>query len=146
MVIYVFIQGLIQCLLLLTLQTLKIFQNSQGNQLNLTNSEKIKNFYIYRNISAFELRIATSVLNDQNHGKIFGSLQKVTVIFFGKINLESPFQHQHGIKKENKRKWISQEAIVTKGGSGLVSQTKTTYSDFLKTPKYLQVLRLKQYI
>ena len=51
--------------------------------------------------------------------------------FFSEINPESLFQHQDEIKKPREKK-ISQKVIITAGGSKLVSQTKITYSDFLK--------------
>ena len=46
-------------------------------------------------------------------------------------------------KKKKQRKWISEEAIVIAGGSGLVSQTKIAYGDFLKRQggAQLEVLR-----
>ena len=59
--------------------------------------------------------------------------------FFGETNPESFFQDQDGIKKEIKRKSISQEAIVTIGESGLVSQTKIGYGDFFKRPLILNL-------
>ena len=42
------------------------------------------------------------------------------MIFFSETNPESPFQHQHKIKKKTKKR-ISQEAIVIARGSGLVT-------------------------
>ena len=42
-------------------------------------------------------------------------------------------------KEETKRKRISQEVIATAGGSGLISQTKIAYCDFLKRPYLIKV-------
>ena len=51
---------------------------------------------------------------------------------FGETNPESPFQPPEWNKKETEKKRILQKAIVTAGGSELVSQTKIAYSDFFK--------------
>ena len=58
------------------------------------------------------------------------------MVFCGETNPKCPFQHQDGQKKKTKRKKISQEVIVTAGGTRLVSQTKIAYSDFLKRPNF----------
>ena len=43
-------------------------------------------------------------------------------------------------KEETMRKRMSQEAIVTAGGSGLVSRTKIAYGDFLKKPQAIATI------
>ena len=44
--------------------------------------------------------------------------------FFGETNMKYSFKHQDGLTKKPKKNWISKEAIVTAGGSRLISQTK----------------------
>ena len=56
--------------------------------------------------------------------------KSLLAIFF---NVESPFQHQHGIKKKTRKNGSLK--LLTSGVFGLVWQTKITYSDFLKTQK-----------
>ena len=64
--------------------------------------------------------------------KVLGLFKKLpSAVFLVKLTQIPPLQHQDGIKKKPREKGSFQEAIVTTGGSRLVSPKKTAYSDFL---------------